>query len=300
VTIHVPASRAGLFHTLWAEAELTVRLVADNAIAAFLPGLLCTAAACVHNGLGATAMAGRLAEALALFFLYLYVFDASNQAYSGQEDRTNKPYRPIPAGLVTTGGLMRRFWTAMILYTVLGLLTGTLPFVLLWQATSVAMNLLSAPRHYLYVKPVAMVVGILAQLGAAWRLAGPLDHIAWTWIVTLAVAINLPLRIEDVRDMDGDRHSGRTTLPLLIGHMPVRLWFALVCLLLPLTIHLLLFTPSRPATLILVTCDTLMIIMAWTAAALTLYPRTPRTDRVAYQLYCLTYCAVLACGIAIL
>ena len=43
-----------------------------------------------------------------------------------------------------------------------------------------------------------------------------------------------------------------------------------------------------------------MIIMAWTAAALTLYPRTHRTDRVAYQLYCLTYCAVLACGIAIL
>ena len=79
MTIHVPVFRAGLFHTLWAEAELTVRLVADNAIAAFLPGLLCTATACVHNGLGATAMAGRLAEALALFFLYLYVF-ASNQA----------------------------------------------------------------------------------------------------------------------------------------------------------------------------------------------------------------------------
>ena len=292
--------RAGLPGRLRAEAELTARLTIDNAIAALIPGLLFTMAACVHYKVTGTELATRLALSCVIFALYLYVFDASNQYRAGAEDLLNKPHRPIPAGLTTPRGLLRRFWVAMALYTTLGVVTGTLPWVLLWQGTAIGLNLISTPRHYLYVKPLAMIAGILSQLAMAWTLAGPIDHTGWTWILTLTIVFNLPMRIEDVRDMDGDQRIGRTTLPLIIGHWPVRIWFVAVSLVLPLAIHILLFAPTRhpaPGTAI---CDALMIVTNWSAAALTLYPRTPRTDRIAYQLHCIAYCAVLACAIALL
>jgi 4-hydroxybenzoate polyprenyltransferase len=186
----------------------------------------------------------------------------------------------------------------MALFALMGIATDTLPWILLWQAAVISLNLVARPRDYLWTKPIAMLAGILAQLGAAWTIAGPLDRTAWTW--TLTVAFNLPMRIEDVRDMKGDRSTGRTTLPLIIGHWPVRIWFAFVSLLLPLVTHLLLFAPADPSPLTLITCDAIMIIMNGAAAALALYPRSPIADRIGYQIHCLTYCAVLACGIEVL
>jgi hypothetical protein len=291
---------AGPLARVWAEVKLTVRLTVDNAAAAFAPGLGFTAAACAHYGVRGAPLAGDLAASVALFALYLYVFDASNQAAAGQEDRVNKPHRPIPTGLATPTGLMRRFWPAMAAYTLLGALTETLAWVLLWQAVVIGLNLLARPRDYLWVKPVAMFAGIIAQLAAAWRLAGPIDATGWRWILTLAVVFSLPMRIEDVRDMDGDRRAGRTTLPLLIGHWPVRLWFALVSVLLPAVLHLLLFAPSPAGVTAVIACDAVMVTMNWTAAALTLAIRTPKADRVSYQLHCLTYFAAVTCGAVLL
>ncbi|RSM98240.1 hypothetical protein DMB42_45410 [Nonomuraea sp. WAC 01424] len=235
---HLPAQR------LLGEIKLTGRLMADNAVASWLPGVTFTAAACAHHDIGGWPLARHLVISGLLFGLFAYIFDTSNQAKGAVEDAVNKPYRPVPAALTTPSGLLRRFWIAMAAYGLLGWATGTLMWVALWQAIVIGLHLLVRPGHYLLVKPVPLLAGTVAQLAAAWQLAGPVDATGWRWILVLAIAFNVPLRFEDVRDVDGDRRLGRITLPMVIGHWPVRLWFAASMIAFPVVVYLLLVAPA--------------------------------------------------------
>ncbi len=282
------------------EAELTRKLIVDNAGAAFLPGLAFTAAACAHYGVTGWPLVWTIATSLPLTFLYIYVFDTSNQATGADEDRINKPHRPIPLGLTTPHGLLRRFWSAAPLYLLLGWLTGTLAWVALWLVDVIGLNLVATPRHYLWTKPIGMFVGTIAQLACFWQLVGPIDATGWTWILVLAIGFNLPLRYEDVRDIDGDRTRGRVTLPMLIGHWPIRLWFAVVMAAIPVVLHVMLFAPSPAPTPVVLACDAVIAAMSWTCTATSLLVRTNTTDRRSYMLYTFTYAASVTCGAILL
>jgi 1,4-dihydroxy-2-naphthoate octaprenyltransferase len=282
------------------EMAVTARLLADNASASSLPPLLFTAVACAHYQTSSAKTILYLTTSAVLFVFYQYVFDTSNQARGVQEDMLNKPYRPIPSGMITSQGALRRFWCAMPLYTLLGWLTGTLVWVLLWQAVVIGLNLVSAPRHYFIAKPIAMILGTIAQLAAAWQIVAPLDSVGWSWVLVLAITFNLPLPFEDVRDMDGDRRIGRRTLALLIGHWPVRIWFAITMTALPITLHLLLLAPSHAGVFAVVACDTAIVALSWTAAARSLLLRTVPADRVTYLLGTFTYCVAMGCGLVVL
>ncbi len=282
------------------ELSLTARMMADNSVVSIPPPVLFTAAACAYAGTDGAATALHLATSTVLFTLYLYVFDTVNQARSAEEDQANKPYRPIPSGLVHPSGLLRRFWCAMPLYTILGWALGVLEWTLLWQAVIISIYLLARPRDYLWAKPIAMLLGTIAQLAAAWQLVTPLDAAGWKWVLTISIVFNLPLRFEDVRDIEGDRRIGRRTLPLITGHWPVRIWFAAVLIGLPFALYFLLFAPSPTSTTATAICTLIIALMSWTAATHSLVRHTVRADRITYQLYCLTYAAALASGIALL
>ncbi|MET9644803.1 UbiA family prenyltransferase [Streptomyces syringium] len=282
------------------EVRITTRMMGDNFPAAVVPPALFTGAACVHYQTSGSTTLLRVATSALLFFAFLYVFDASNQARGLEEDRINKPYRPAPAGLTTTQGLRRRFWSAMPLYTLLGWATGTLLWALLWQAVIVGLHLLSDPRFYFVVKPPAMQIGIICQTAAAWQLVAPLDRTGWTWALTTGIGYNIAMIFEDVRDMDGDRRIGRRTLPLLIGHWPVRIWFAVVLSGLPFALYILLFAPSGADVTATAVCTLVVTAMNWTVAARSLLRRNKRADRATYQLYGLAFGATLGCGLVLL
>jgi len=285
---------------LRSEARLTARLLADNVSAALVPGLLCTAAAGVHYRVGGPGMAARLAVSAGVFLLYSYVFDASNQARNAAEDRVNKPHRPIPSGLATSHGLLRRFWAGMAVYTLVGWFAGILPWVLLWQAVIVGLNLLSKPRHYIFVKWPAMVCGAIAQLAAAWRIGGPLDSTGWTWILVITITFIAALPFEDVRDMAGDRAIGRRTLALTVGPWPVRIWFATVTAVLPVVLYLLLYRRSHAGTPVILTCSAVVAALSWTTTARSLCRRTVPADRITYLLFTITYCVAVAMALPLL
>ncbi|MGP3683163.1 UbiA family prenyltransferase [Streptomyces sp. IBSNAI002] len=221
-------------------------MLADNCLA-IGAAVTFTAAACGYFRKGWVDSVESICISLVLFVAYLYIFDSSNQARDAEEDRVNKPHRPIPMGLLTPSEAMHRFWLAMPIYTLLGFLSGTIEWTLLWQGVTVFLNLLSHPRQYFYVKPVAMLLGTIAQLAAAWQLVGPIDRTGWTWVLTVSIGFNLALIFEDVRDMDGDRRIGRRTLALMLGHWPVRIWFFVVMVCLPAFLHGYLFAPARGA-----------------------------------------------------
>ncbi|MGE7386274.1 UbiA family prenyltransferase [Streptomyces sp. NPDC004126] len=298
------AARSGRFlrsalGVLRREAEITWRMMVDNLTASVVPPLMITAAASSHYRADAAATLCSLAWCLLLHTLYQYVFDASNQARSLEEDRVNKPWRPLPHALTTGPGLLRRLWIASVLYILLGVFTHTLIWVLLWQ-TTVIVAMFASPRHYIWQKPLWMVSGMISHLAAGWRLAGPIDRTGWTWICTLTILLAAPLRFEDVRDMDGDRAVERRTLPLVIGHWPVRIMFAVFMAAAPIPVHLLLYAPGNAGRLTGWSCDAALAAVCWTAAARSLLLRTTTADRTTYLMLTAVYGTALAGGIVIL
>lgn len=282
------------------EAEVAVRMMADNASATLVPPLLFTAAASAHYQIDGASFVRTLLICAGQFLLYQYIFDASNQVRASAEDAVNKPYRPIPSGIVSAPGLLRRFWWSMLLFTLAGWLTGTLVWVLLWQAVVVLLNLVSKPHQYIVVKPVAMILGTIAQLAAAWTLVGPLDATGWTWVLVIAIAFNLAMPFEDVRDLEGDRQIGRRTLAMVVGEAPVRIWFALNMFALPAVLHTMLLLRETDLVIVLVACDVPIVAISWTAAVRSMLWRGVQADRLTYLLYTFAYGTALAIGIPIL
>ncbi len=160
----------------------------------------------------------------------------------------------------------------MAVYTLVGWFAGILPWVLLWQADIVGLNLLSRPRHYT----------------------------GWAWILVITITFMAALPFEDVRDMAGDRAIGRQTLALTVGPWPVRIWFAAVTSVLPAVLYLLLYRHSHAATPVILTCSAAVAALSLTTTARSLCIRTVPADRINYLLFTITYCVAVAMGLPLL
>ncbi|KUI69962.1 Digeranylgeranylglyceryl phosphate synthase [Cytospora mali] len=162
----------------------------------------------------------------------LFLFNLHNQRHAPAiaEDAINKPWRPLPAGRLSPHQATR------IMYC-------TYPVVLLISSAAGGMLpcLLEAVFCLWYNEwggasdPV--LKNILNGLGFACFFAGPLEIAtgnsvfsggmkAATWLSILAAAISTTSHAQDFRDMDGDRATGRMTVPLLIGDMNARVLLA--------------------------------------------------------------------------
>ena len=58
-------------------------------------------------------------------------FNLSNQYTGAEEDKINKPDRPIPSGLVTVEGARFRWYIVTVLYLIVGLAIGNV-----WSSSS--------------------------------------------------------------------------------------------------------------------------------------------------------------------
>ena len=98
-----PTATQGALDLVRKESRLLVGLIKDNLNAGATPVVVMyVATACATTG---ATWRGTLAAA-AMGLLYLTVFDLVNQWSGVTEDVINKPWRPIPKGLMTAAGLV--------------------------------------------------------------------------------------------------------------------------------------------------------------------------------------------------
>lgn len=245
--------------------------------------------------------AGTLVLGVAYFLLYVYAFAVSNQIVGIEEDRRNKPDRPLPAGLVALRGAWVRWAVAMVLFPALGAALGVARWALLWQVSFCLYNFGGFARHWA-TKSLVMAVGLVAQLAAAWAIVGPepMPALAWRWIAGLAVVAFVLCNVQDLRDMAGDRALGRRTLPIVYGLRPTCHALAtLFAVGLPVLTHAWLFGPLPHGGWVwisLLLLDGLGLVIA---ARLVLDQRPAALHRT-YMLFTYWYCLALACACVVL
>lgn len=282
---------------LW-EGRITWGFLRYDVSSAIVPAILFTVAAWTHQGGSSRGLLGVLGRGALYFCLYLYTFCLANQLTGIEEDRLNKPDRPIVSGLVTQEGARVRWWLGMLAFTLAGGVLGVLRWALLWEAVVVAHNQGGVAKHW-FAKNLCMAVGIVAQLAAAWSLVAPIPPVVWRWSLSLAAVIFFLVPLQDLRDLEGDRAMGRRTFPMVFGEAIARPALAIGFALLPIVVHVALLAPVgwTPRT---AACELGLGLMSALISARILLLRSRRADHRTYLLFTFWYCLVLASAIVVL
>jgi 4-hydroxybenzoate polyprenyltransferase len=150
--------------------------------------------------------------------LYLYSFNLSNQIASIEEDRLNKPDRPLCTGLATAQETKVRYMLASILFLALGLVRPLLLTpTLVWILAAIFLSFTSYGSHWIGKNIIGMTIGTWSLLVGAWRTIGPTTPEIDRQIFYISMWSGLLTQIQDLRDIKGDIAVGRRTLPIAFG-----------------------------------------------------------------------------------
>ena len=243
-------------------------------------------------------LASALSKGAVFFLLYVLTFCLSNQLHGIEEDRINKPDRPLVRGEVSVAGAHARWVGYSVVFGAVGLASDCLPWALLWLGVTYIHNVLGWARYW-FIKDLCMGLGIIAALVPAWEMVTPMTPTAWLWVLTLASSVFVLAPTQDLRDIEGDRLNHRRTLPLAMGETPTRIFLCVGFLVLSVTTHLLLMAPAFSQWSVRV-CDALLVLLCVTIAARVVLLRTPRADHQTYMYFTAWYCMALASACIVL
>ncbi|KAL0947604.1 hypothetical protein HGRIS_013693 [Hohenbuehelia grisea] len=150
---------------------------------------------------------------------YIYFFNLLNQVTGFEEDRINKPDRPIPSGRVTLTGAKARLIIVASAFVLLGLSRQALllPETFTWIVITTFLTCTKAGGHWFGKNCISMTLGTWAMLSAAWRAITPATAAFQGYIVAICTWVCMLTHIQDLRDVKGDAAVGRQTLPLVFG-----------------------------------------------------------------------------------
>lgn len=280
------------------ELVLSWLFIKSDISATLVPTLLFTIAAWRSTSDSLYDLVAALASGLIYFWLYVLTFCLSNQLVGVNEDRINKPYRPLVVGLLSYRGALIRWVGLMLLFSAVGWWLGVLEWALLWQAAGMLHNFAGWSRHW-FGKHLLMGIGVVVGLVPAWEFAAPLTITAVRWIVFLACAVLLLIATQDLRDTAGDRAIGRRTFPIIFGDWTTRLTLGMGFALLPVAVSWALMAPARLSGPMLM-CNAALTALSLLISARVLLCRTRSADQYTYTLFTYWYCCAMASAIVIL
>lgn len=154
---------------------------------------------------------------LAYFLLYIYAFDIANQINGLDEDRINKPDRPLCSGRVSLQGVYSRWYATTAAHLITGTVWGVLPWTALWVFITIYTSFYGGDKHWVTKNLIFMSVGSLCLLQSAWGLVLPITARQSRWAALLSGVLGILASVQDMRDLDEDRIAGRRTLPIVLG-----------------------------------------------------------------------------------
>jgi len=270
------------------ELYISWRFLRNDVWAGILPGVAFTLVALRQAHASPPDFARILAWSLLYFWLYLYGHTLANQIVGVDEDRINKPERPLPSGLVSREGARQRLAVVTGLLIATGFLLGIGRWALLWAATYLLLNFFGH-RHWFWKNTLPMSMGAVAMLCAAWEMVRPLTAVEWRIVLSIAGFVAVTSPIQDFRDIDGDRVLNRRTLPIAVGERRGRILISLA-LVAWLPVFWLLLRPALGSPGGKAFAAALTVLELVVAARLLRFHGAAadhRTYRLYEQLYCL-------------
>jgi len=223
--------------------------------------------------------------------LFIYQFDLSNQIHGVEEDRINKPNRPIPSNVISVDEAQRRWYSVSGGYILFGWFYGIHQYTLTWQILSYLNNSLNFSKNWMW-KNFCMGPGTFIIVSIHFMLMNGkmyLSDYETQWCTFLSLVVLLNVHLQDYRDVDGDRKTGRKTFPMLFPiHISRRITSAIHAL---TAFSTWLFVDNGTA-IGQVYCY-MHFILFMVMAYRILQERGRRYDHITYEVLCIWFCLSL-------
>ena len=204
------------------EFIITQRLLQSNGLSILIYFVVCLVPRMIANPITALRLLFLTPGFLFLNFWYTYCFEILNQATSVAEDKINKPYRPIPSGLLSLDGAYKRLY---IIWSLCPLLI--LTFSGKWAAIHFVS--LQGLNYFCYVHPkpnnwlcrnaftaisaasiARLLNAYLSQRVPEWDTSTSTDFLVPYWVMA-------SIHLQEFHDVDGDKATGRKSLPIILN-----------------------------------------------------------------------------------
>ncbi|PLB40962.1 UbiA family prenyltransferase [Aspergillus candidus] len=180
-----------------------------------------------------------LVKTTVCFVCHLYVFELINQVTSVAEDAANKPYRPIPSGLLSVRGAHRRWaisWVVCPLAAAYifgnGAESGWL-FVE-YEAWTYFCYVWPRPNNWFFRNAFATVgtYNMFRLLDTVIQSTVPTFPVLPTRVIlALAAWVMATVQMQEFQDVEGDRATNKRTLAVIVGPRGERVLRAVTALL---------------------------------------------------------------------
>lgn len=191
-------------------------LITIDLLATVVPFSLFTIASSLESESSLESILSNVAKSATLAYMLLYTFTISNQINGIEEDRLNKPDRPIVSGRVSLQAAYTRYVLlsiASLIYSrFMGVEEGAVMFMVFG-----AMHNLTGLASFGPTKDLLTTAVLTSGLYSAWELGGGTTRRGLEWIICLAFNLLFSISIQDLRDVIGDAATGRHTTPLMLG-----------------------------------------------------------------------------------
>lgn len=283
---------------MWREIFVSYRFNCNDLYSTVVPASCFVLAAVRYAGLGLSQAASAVAGAVVYFWLFIYGSSLINQITGVEEDRLNKPFRPLVRGDSSMTGAKRRLAAVHVLFPATGLLLGVVEWALLWQFLFMLHYAWGGHRNWV-AKNLLIALGVVSQLAAAWQMVTPVTEAVWWWIATMALMTFMIIGVQDLRDVEGDRTLNRRTMPIALGDRPCRIYLAVSFVaLLPVT-HFVMVAPAGLHWWT-VLIDVVLAGLSLLLAARTLLLSTPAQDHGTQRVVEGWYTFVLSTAVVLL
>ncbi|KAG1735608.1 UbiA prenyltransferase family [Suillus paluster] len=223
-----------------------------------------------------------LALSRSLFWLWFHLFqiNVSNQSYSALEDAVNKPWRPMPSGRISVEDSRTLLYGLLVfcfgLSSIFGL--NVLITSVVFSVMMVAHDDFNLSHHPTFKNLCNMGFYVTLGLGSSLVMSGKSspDGTTIQALYCCAIVIVLTIHAQDFADIEGDRKSGRRTLPIVA---PEGSRIYMLCVLPLLSFALASFWSVGPLCSILFMCTG-----SWVALRYFLF-RDKISDEATYRLY---------------
>lgn len=167
-------------------------------------------------------------QSIPRIFLWLWLmalqFNVQNQrsATSVEEDAINKPWRPLPAGRITTTQTNHLLLAAHLVTGCVSFYMDVLPMYIAWVILITAYNDWGVSDYSGIVRNVFYGAGFTCLFSGALSIAlgsdTPVSRTAWQWTLLFTFGIvGMTCQVQEFRDEAGDRARGRHTIVIALG-----------------------------------------------------------------------------------
>lgn len=204
------------------EMQLTIGLLRSNWTAHCGNSVACLSTRFFSASCTPRDLVGLLPGVTIITFTFSYSFDIANQAFSVEEDAINKPDRPIVSGRLAIEGAYARWFLSWIMFPILTYLmvdSSAAIILVLWELWITVFYVWPKVDHWV-ARNIFTALGAVLQLGLldallsealpAYQVNNSLARLLFFWLI-------MTIHVQEFHDMEGDRATGRRTLPLLLG-----------------------------------------------------------------------------------